>query len=230
MCGRFTNTASRDQLAQTFPAVSAQAGEDDLGEGCQRYNVCPTEPVLVVDAGHGARLLRWGLIPPFLDDPKPKRLMINARAESVRSPPAFRDLIRDARGRCLVLADGWYEWLKPEDPKGARVPMHMALPGGEPFAFAGLWTTWRRDGHDPIGSCAIITVAASAQAATVHDRMPAVLATPDERAAWLDSSHDGGDAAALLAPHDGPLRIRPANPRVNKAGVEGSENLVAPGA
>lgn len=229
MCGRFTNTISRRQIAQTFPEVTARPDSERLDEGCERFNVCPTEAVLAIDDRRDARLLRWGLVPDFLEEPRTKRLMINARAEGVASNPAFKGLVAESRHRCLVVADGWYEWLKAEDPKSPRVPMHMTLPGAEPFAFAGLWTTWSRDGHEPVRSCTIVTVAASPQAATVHDRMPAVLASPEERALWLEPAASSPDAAALLRPFDGRLRIHPANPRVNKAGVEGPENLVAPG-
>jgi putative SOS response-associated peptidase YedK len=229
VCGRYTNTGTQAQLARAFPEVAALA--DPVG--CERFNVAPTDPVLVLvataDGGRRAGPLRWGLVPHWAADLKIGARMLNARSETVAERAAFRDLVATARRRCLVLADGWYEWLRAEDRRQPRVPMHYSLPGGEPFAFAGLWTTWRPpDGGERVGTCTILTTRANAVAAPVHDRMPVVLDGDDARAAWLDPSLDAGGVGELLAPlPDARLRVRPANPLVNSVRNDGPQCLAA---
>ena len=125
--------------------------------------------------------------------------------------------------RCLVLADGWYEWLKAEKKGGDRLPFRYTIDGGGPFAFAGLWRRRRIAGELVLSAC-ILTCAANSVCAPVHDRMPCVLAGPDEEAAWL-----AGEADGLLGPVDAErTTVAPANPAVNKAGVEGAELLTLP--
>lgn len=232
MCGRFTNTLKREDLARIFPEAA------ELGDtaSCQRYNVAPTQDVLsIVAARDGARrvgTLRWGLIPFWAKDVRIGAKMINARAESLHEKAAFRDLVAHGRSRCLIVADGYYEWLRPEDPKAPRVPMHLALCDRRPFAFAGLWTWWRpKDDPDGerIASCTIVTTAANATVAPIHDRMPAMLVDDEARAAWLDPALDGDGVQELLRPlPDGLLSAGPANPCVNNHVNDGPECLVAP--
>ena len=125
--------------------------------------------------------------------------------------------------RCLVLADGWYEWLKAEKKGGDRIPFRYTIDGGGPFAFAGLWRRNRIAGELLLSAC-ILTTAANSVCAPVHDRMPCVLAGPDEEAAWL-----AGEADGLLGPVSAERTfVAPANPAVNKAGVEGAELLTPP--
>jgi putative SOS response-associated peptidase YedK len=231
MCGRYTNTAGKRDVIETFSEVASLSDE-----GFGRFNVCPTEQVAALvrpgDAPCEAAMLRWGLVPWFAKDERIGARMINARAETITEKSAYRELVAEASSRCLVIADGWYEWLKAERPKQPRQPIHFRLPGREPLAFAGLWTTWRpRDGRVPLRTCTIITTAANRDSMRVHDRMPVVLPDDAARAAWLDPALDGEAVMPLLAPlPDGLLELVPANPVVNKAGYEGADCLEAPAA
>jgi putative SOS response-associated peptidase YedK len=141
VCGRFTNTKRKcdDLLNKLTDQLGVKAPESD--RGFERFNIAPTQEVLaVVDDPDGRRIepLRWGLVPSWAKELKTRFSMINARAETLTEKPAYRSLIRQARHRCLVVADGYYEWQKPEDPRQPRRPMHFSLGGGEPFCFSGL--------------------------------------------------------------------------------------------
>jgi putative SOS response-associated peptidase YedK len=224
VCGRYTLTTPGGRaLAERF----ALADPDAIApETLERFNVCPTEPVAVAiaeDEQRVARTMRWGLVPPWARELGKGFQPINARAETAATKPPFAELFERPERRCLVLADGWYEWLKAEKKGGSRLPFRYTVDDGGPFAFAGLWAR-RRIGADLVHSVCILTCAANAVCAPVHDRMPVVLAGPDEEAAWL-----AGESEGLL----GPLRaertaVAPANPAVNTAGVEGPELLVVP--
>ena len=216
MCGRYT-------LAHTTPADVAAPfdihGASIPLEALGRANVCPTEEVLAVVPGPEPMLLRWGLAPSWATL-KGMRPLINARDDKLRSGGAWKALAGDAASRCLVIADGWLEWQRAEDPKQPRQPFLHRLPGGKPFAFAGLWCTARpKDGPAALSSCTIVTTAANREAARLHDRMPAVLAGPEERAAWLDPQVDLDGAIDLVRPlPDGLLEITPVSPDINTAG------------
>lgn len=204
----------------------------DFGEpGTGRYNVAPGQQVLTVIRANGGRrseLMHWGLIPSWAKEPSVGYKMINARAESVLEKRTYRPLVADAAHRCLVVADGFYEWLKPEDPKAPRVPMHFGLKGGEPFAFAGLWTVWSPPDGEPIDSCTIITTDANDLVAPVHDRMPVILSGPDAEDAWLGPEVDGETACGLLKPLPGErMETRRASRKVNFVKNEGPELLRA---
>ncbi|MGH2967961.1 MAG: SOS response-associated peptidase [Solirubrobacteraceae bacterium] len=223
MCGRYTNTRLDGQLlAQRFGM-----GEEPDPATMGRFNVCPTEQIAIVsakDEGRVARTVRWGLVPPWARELGEGFEPINARSENVASKPPFADLYARPERRCLVLADGWYEWLRPENPKGARVPFRYTVDGDEPFAFAGLFGH-RRLGEELVTSATILTTRANGVCAPVHDRMPVVLAGPEEEAAWLA----GADDPELFVPlADARTTARPANPAVNRAGVEGPELLEPP--
>jgi putative SOS response-associated peptidase YedK len=193
-----------------------------------RYNVCPTEPIAIVTAaeegdGRLARTVRWGLVPPWARELGKGFQPINARSETVSTQQPFAKLMARPERRCLVLADGWYEWLKQERRGGERIPFRYTVDDGAPFAFAGLWGR-RRIGGELVASALLLTCDANAVAAPVHDRMPCVLAGPDEEAAWL-----AGDADGLLAPLPAErTAVAPANPAVNQAGVEGPHLIVPP--
>lgn len=231
MCGRYTVTAGPGDLEQRFGVVIP------FSEGTRRYNVAPTEPVLTVvrgeDGQHEARLLRWGLIPPWAKDLRIGSRLINARSETAQRQSAFRDLIGSADGRALVLADGFYEWLRSEDPRQPRQPFHITVDGGAPFALAGLWTQSRIDG-ERIESVTILTTTPNAVVARLHDRMPVILPDRAAERAWLSPDLDAAGARALCVPLDaGRTQATPANPAVNKAGVpeaEGPGLLEAPAA
>jgi len=219
VCGRYTNTGRKRDAFHTRMADLLRAAQPRSDHGYERYNIAPTQEVLVVIAGDGERRMehvRWGL-------PGPRSVLINARAESLHERPAYRNLVADSRHRCLVVADGWYEWQRAEDPALGPRPLHYTRPRREPFCFAGLW----RDGDD--SACTIVTCEANELARPVHDRMPAVLTNVPEWDAWLDPALDGTAAAELLRPLPSErLTVRPAHPVVNSSTSEGPECLAEP--
>jgi putative SOS response-associated peptidase YedK len=230
VCGRYTNTAGVQELNDRFRVpISSDAGT-------RRFNIAPTEEVLAIVSPHGepqTQLLRWGLVPSWAKDLKSAHRTINARMETVASRPAYRRLIPTASRRALQLADGYFEWLKPERKGEPRQPFFFQVDGGVPFAFAALWTPAHVDG-EWLHSVALLTCESSPNpvARAIHDRMPVILADREAQLAWLDPRLGAEDALALcgaLAAER--LSARPANPAVNRAGdaVEGPELLHAPG-
>ncbi len=231
VCGRYTNTAGPEELNDRFRVpIRSEAGT-------RRFNIAPTEEVLAIVAPKGepeARLLRWGLIPPWSNDLKTAHKMINARIETVTSRSAYRSLIPKASRRALQLADGYFEWLKPEKRSEPRQPFFFQVDHGIPFAFAALWTPAKIEG-DWIASVVMLTCdsAPNRVAAAIHDRMPVILADRDAQQAWLDPSLSSEEAIELCgALATERLSAQPANPAVNKVSedaVEGPELLLAPG-
>jgi putative SOS response-associated peptidase YedK len=228
MCGRYTLTSNdRQRLGERFGAIMPD-------EGLDRYNVAPTEAIAAVVVGktgeREAHALRWGLVPGYAKSLKGGPPMFNARSESAGTKRPFKDLLAKPRGRCLILADGFYEWLRPEDKKGRRVPFWFTVDGGEPFAFAGLWG-WSKPEGEWLASATMLTCAPNAVVARLHDRMPVILSGPEAEAAWLSPDLAPEDALELCRPLD-PARMTaaPANPRVNKSGLddEGPDLLRAP--
>jgi len=229
MCGRYTVTPNLSRLLAGLDLEDLEAPETQEPV-VERFNVAPTQEVLTVvagrDGGRRAEAMRWGLIPYWSRDPRREPLRINARVESLTERAAFRGLVGDHRSRCLVLADGWYEWLKAEDPRQPRRPVRFTLPGGRPFAFPGLWNTWKSPDGDRLASCTIITGPANRIGAPIHDRMPLVLPSPAERAAWLDPALDAEGVAPLLRPlADELTEVRPASRRVNAATYDAPDCL-----
>jgi putative SOS response-associated peptidase YedK len=230
MCGRYTVTPTLSQLLAGLDLDTLEVPESSEPV-VERFNVAPTQPVLAVTRGRDgdgprAKILRWGLIPYWSKDPRREPLRINARVETLTERPAFRTLVEDHRSRCLLLADGYYEWLKAEDLKQPRRPMHFTLPDREPFAFAGLWNTWKSPDGERIGSCTIITGPPNRVAASVHDRMPVILPGAEERAAWLDPALDASGVAPLLHPlRDELLQVHRASTRVNAATYDAPDCL-----
>ena len=230
MCGRYTNTAGPEELNDRFGGLFKGT------EGTRRYNIAPTEEVLAIVAPKGepeARLLRWGLIPPWSKDPKIAYKMINARMETVASKPAFSGLIAKGSRRALQIADGYYEWIKPEKRSEPRQPFFFWVDDGVPFAFASLWTPARLDG-EWVNSVALLTCdsAPNRVVSAIHDRMPVILADRDAQQAWLDPELGAEDALALCgALPTERLHVHPANPTVNKAdpSAEGPGLLTVPG-
>jgi putative SOS response-associated peptidase YedK len=232
MCGRYTNTAGPEELNDRFRVPIPSA------EGTGRYNVAPTEEVLAVVAdgetpsGRRAELMRWGLVPSWATEIKGP-LMINARLETVTEKAAYRRLVPRAARRALQIADGYFEWLKPERRGEPRQPFHFQVDGGVPFAFAALWTPAKVEG-DWLHSVVLLTCDSSPNrvAAAIHDRMPVILADAEAQDAWLDPSVGAQEALALCgALPEQRLSAHPANPAVNKVGddvPEGPELLVAP--
>lgn len=194
MCGRYTLSAPGDVVADLFAL-------DALGTLAHRYNIAPTQESAVVRrADDGARrleTLRWGLIPSWARDPAMGNRLINARAETAAEKPAFRDSFR--RRRCLVVADGFYEWKK--QPSGKQ-PYWFHRTDLRPFAFAGLWDRWRaheQPDSEPVETFTILTTEANATVEPVHSRMPVIVAEEAGFAAWLDPDAEHGKLEELLA-------------------------------
>ena len=215
MCGRYTLIADLGDLAQRFEFDGSDFSYDP------GYNIAPTESVLTVRnvEGREAAFMRWGLIPFWAKDPKIGARMINARAETVAEKPAFRNALK--KRRCLVLADGYYEWQKT--PVGKR-PYRIIMKSGEPFAMAGLWETWRDPQGTVIPSCTIITTAANDFLTPIHNRMPVILLRESEES-WLESSvEDPASLTGILAPYpDDGMDAYEVSTLVNYARNDGPE-------
>ncbi len=225
MCGRFTLTRSAADVAAWF-GVEASAAQGPALTG--RFNVAPTQPILVARRDPEQATLRleprvWGLVPPWADDPAEGARMINARAETAATRPAFRRAL--AKRRCLVPADGFYEW---SGPAGRRVPQHVTLPEGALFAMAGLFEHWRGPGDREVASVTLLTTEANAALSSLHDRMP-LLVDREGFDAWLDPAEQDGEVALERVPSSGAsaFRYRPASVRVNDVRQEGPDCLVA---
>jgi putative SOS response-associated peptidase YedK len=219
MCGRYSITTAPEAMRALF-----RYGEQPNFP--PRYNIAPTQPVPIVRLVEGQRqfaLVRWGLIPPWVKDPKTFSLLINARCESVLDKPAFRNAMR--RRRCLFPADGFYEWKRVGDRKR---PYYVRLRSHTPMAFAGLWETWTGPNGEEMETAAIITTPANRVLNPIHDRMPAVLSL-DAFDFWLDSGRvDALTAAALLVPaRDDLFEFHEISTAVNRVAND-SPALIAP--
>ncbi len=219
MCGRYVITSP--------PAViRALFGYPEQPNFPPRYNVAPTQPVPMVRLDKGKRqfaLVRWGFIPGWVKDPKSVSLLINARAESVLDKPAFRNAMR--RRRCLVPADGFYDWREAD---GRKQVFFVRRKDGGPLAFAGLWETWTGPNGEELDTAAIVTTPASRTLSFIHGRMPAIV-PPDAFELWLDCARvDAATAAALLVPaRDDLLEACQVSPAVNRVAND-SAALIAP--
>ena len=192
MCGRYSLIADLGELGRRFEFDGDRLSFESA------YNVAPTQDVLTVVGGETRRggYMRWGLVPWWAKDLSIGSRMINARAETVAEKSAFRDALR--RRRCLVLADGFYEWQRTGAKKR---PMRVVMRTGEPFAFAGLWSVWKDPDGNRVPSCAIITTTANDMLSSIHDRMPVVLPREME-AFWLDDGVEDPDALrSVLSPY-----------------------------
>jgi putative SOS response-associated peptidase YedK len=225
MCGRFVSTSPPDELAAYF---GAEAVAEAVLE--PNYNVAPTQDVLAVVEADGGRYLDaffWGLVPSWAKDVKIGSRMINARAETLAEKSAFKKPF--ATRRCLVPADGFYEWKKiGTGKKPKKQPMFIRRLDGEPLAFAGIWSLWRGPDRDqePLRSLTIVTTAPNELMGAIHDRMPVIL--PEERwAPWLDRTNDDlGALQAMLVPlPDGLLTATPVATLVNNVRNNGPELL-----
>jgi putative SOS response-associated peptidase YedK len=212
MCGRFAFYSPSEATAALFGATSSVEAEP-------RYNIAPTQFIAAVRQDEQDKpelvMLRWGLVPFWAKDPSIGNRMINARAETVAEKPSFRNAYK--KRRCLVLADGFYEWRKEGDTK---TPYFISLADGSPFAFAGLWENWNsKESDESLQTTAIITTAASDFMATLHHRMPVVL-LPDQGERWL-----GGDTALLSEVIDDAPAFQawPVDRKVNNARHEGAD-------
>ena len=219
MCGRYLITSSPEAFRRLF-------GYLEQPNFPPRYNVAPTQPIPIVRLNEGRRqfaLMRWGLIPAWVKDPKTFSLLINARAESVLDKPAFRNAMR--RRRCLIPADGFYEW---REAGGRKQTYFVRRKDGAPFAFAGLCETWTGPNGEEIDTAAIVTTTANRTLSVIHDRMPVIL--PDQAFdLWLDYAKvDAPTATALLVPaRDDALEAYQVSPAVNRVAND-TAALIAP--
>lgn len=219
MCGRYAIITAPEAIRRLF-------GYHERPNFPARYNVAPTQPVPIVRLQAGERhfaLVRWGLIPAWVKDPKAFTLLINARGESVLDKPAFSNAMK--RRRCLIPADGFYEWKRTGD---AKQPYFVRLRSGAPFAFAGLWETWTGPNGEEMDTAAIVTTAANKTVADIHDRMPVML-SPDQFELWLDSDRvRDREAAEILKPlPDDAVEAHPVSHAVNHVANDNPE-LVEP--
>lgn len=222
MCGRYT-------LAAPDPAaVRARFGIAEEVQVRQRFNVAPGDDVLAVTTDrHGVprgELLRWGLVPSWAKSPELGLKLINARVETAAERPAFEHAW--SRFRCLIVADGFYEW-QPRSG-GPKQPFHIARADGGLFAFAGLWSIWHAQDGSKLRTCTILTTAANPAIAGLHDRMPVILA-PEAEATWLDTSTPRerlAQALAGLSPAQ--TALTPVGLAVNDARYDGPDCLAPP--
>lgn len=212
MCGRFANLLPNDAMARLFAAAPA----NDLPEG-PNYNICPTNQIHNVTFGDGQRRLeamRWGFIPRGYKSPADGPLLINARAETIATKPAFREACRSRR--CLIPASGFYEWTK--DTEAQRLPWYITSANDAPLAFAGVWQRW--GGDTSIPTCAILTTTANVPLSHIHHRMPVIIA-PEDWPLWLGEV--GFGAASLMHPApDAALKCWRVDPAVNSSRASGA--------
>ena len=221
MCGRFT-------LFEADKILSKEFGVSGVPPLSPRYNIAPSQPIAAVRTPHtgiGRELahLRWGLVPSWSKDPAIGNRLINARAETVREKPSFRNAFR--RHRCLIPTNGFYEWQRQERGKQ---PYFVRMRDERIFAFAGLWDRWESPDGGVIETCAILTTAANAVLAPIHGRMPVILPQA-EYARWLDPALKDPDSLSPLLvpfPPEGMLAI-PVSPRVNAPSTD-DEKCIAP--
>lgn len=195
MCGRYSLTSDLGDLGERF------SFEPPNLDHKPRYNIAPTQQILTVThngSKNEASTMRWGLIPPWSKTPDISSRMINARGETLEEKPSFREPL--SRRRCLVLADGFYEWAKINSRKH---PMRIKLRSGEPFGFAGLWETWQSTNGDVIRSCTIVTTQPNKLMEPIHHRMPVII-PKDSEDLWLDSrNQDTSSIRNLIRPFPG---------------------------
>jgi putative SOS response-associated peptidase YedK len=218
MCGRFTLILDPADLQDQLDLGNIPA------EVFPRYNIAPTQPVAVVrDRDEkNIELFRWGLIPAWAKDVSIGNRMINARSETLSEKPSFRAAF--ARRRCLILADGFFEW--QHSSKTHSQPYYFQLEPHKAFAFAGLWESWQPAEGAPLLSCTIITCAANARVAPLHDRMPVIL-EGERMWDWLSPSALPNDLQSLLVPYPAEnMTSYPVSPRVNSPAYNGTDSTV----
>jgi len=226
MCGRFT-------LILEPEAVQKELDLGEMPPDLQpRYNIAPTQPVAVVTdpVERRVEVFRWGLIPSWAKDPEIGNRMINARSETVSEKPAFRTSF--ARRRCAILADGFFEWVKQDRGASGRgrrsSPYFIHLASGKPFAFAGLWDSWRSPEGEEVQSCTIITCPANEAIATLHDRMPVIL-DKDHIWQWLEPLVPQAELQSMLVPYPAEkIAYRPISYLVNNPAYDSPEVMAAP--
>lgn len=217
MCGRFSIFSPLEVLRERFRA-------DPPGEPVYpRYNAAPGQRLIVIpmDDPHKMHLYKWGLIPHWAKDPGIGNSLINARSETLKEKPAFRGYLN--KGRCLVLADGFYEWKRTD---GRKVPYRVELKDRKPFAMAGLCSTWKDPDEKEIDTFTIITTNANEIVGTIHDRMP-VIFNPEEERKWIDPLFDFNKAGQYLLPYgESDMVVYPVSTFVNNPKNDNPEILI----
>ena len=231
MCGRFV-LVDWYGVEQRFDLPEADLRHiserySEMGEApYPRYNIAPTQEVLAVRSdgdGNRAEMMRWGLVPSWAKDPKIGNRMINARSETLSERPSFRAAYK--RRRCLIVADSFYEWKREGR---SRTPIRIMLESEEPFAFAGLWETWKRPDDSWMLSCTIITTSANELVSEIHDRMPVIL-DPDVESIWLDPDMDDTIALSeLLVPYPSELMTAYEVSRIVNSAANDVPECIAP--
>jgi putative SOS response-associated peptidase YedK len=218
VCGRYRLSRRKQLVEEYFDCAS------DEPDWASRYNIAPTQPIPVIrqnpkEPVRELSMMRWGLIPSWVKDPSVAARMINARSETAATNPAFRDALKSRR--CLIPADGFYEWQKTGK---AKQPYCFEVNDGQFFAFAGLWDRWKDPSGNWIRTCSILTTTPNAVTSVVHDRMPVIL-DPDTYDLWLDPGmHDMRAVSDMLKPFDARLmRSYPVSNRVNSVGNDDEE-------
>jgi putative SOS response-associated peptidase YedK len=220
MCGRYAVTLPPEAMMALFKVL----GSLDYPP---RYNIAPTQPIVTILEEHGrrvAKLMRWGLVPGWVKDPREFPLVINARVESMCDKPAFRDALKHQR--CIVPASGYFEWHTGPDKR--KQPYFITLADGQPMAFAGLYSTWMGPQGEEIDTAATITVPANPDLSHIHDRMPAIL-QGEAIEQWLDVRHvRAGEASALAQPlPPGVVAFHPVSSKVGSSDADGADLLAA---
>ena len=218
MCGRFVRTTPIPKIVTSFRVKQVASPEPGPS-----YNIAPTHEIIIVN-NEGVKqlaLCRWGFLPSWAKDPSIGNNMINARAETVADKPAFRYAFK--KQRCLVIADGFYEWKKEGNRK---LPMYIRLSSGAPFGFAGLYNVWTSPAGDEMCTCTIITTTANDLVKPIHERMPVII-PKDKEDLWLDPSvQDKEELLPLLKPYDADeMEAWSVSPMMNRPGYDVPENI-----
>ena len=221
MCGRYAATLPPEMLAELFKLLNRI-------DYPPRYNITPTQPIVAIweqEARRTAQLVRWGLVPGWVKDPRDFPLLINARAESMAEKPSFRDAVK--RLRCVIPASGYYEWMK--GPDGVKRPYYITLADDQPMAFAGLYSTWSGPEGEEVDTAAIVTVEPNLEISSIYDRMPAILRGAQAIDDWLNTRDVSARDAAKLAvpPPPGAMKYHPVGKAIGSTAAEGPD-LIRP--
>lgn len=211
MCGRFTLATDLTTIKGVFQL------QDNIFDYIPRYNIAPSQMILSITGGPDGRQvnrMRWGLIPHWSRETELSYKMFNARAESIDRKPAFRESFHQRR--CLIPADGFYEW---KNTVGGKQPVRIIIPGKPVFAFAGIWDSWLAPSGKNIHSCSIITTTASEMIRAIHDRMPVILERVQDHRSWLDSNNEEA-LKSLLRPYCGEIEAYPVPLLVNSTRLD----------
>jgi putative SOS response-associated peptidase YedK len=226
MCGRYTLRHSTQQVVMRFQVAEViDATFAEMQSNAPRYNIAPTQPVAVVteNSPRTLEMMRWGLVPSWAKDPSIGSRMLNARAETLTEKPSYRTAL--TRRRCIIPADGFYEWKKQG---AAKQPLRIHRKDDALFGFAGLWDEWTSPDGSPLRTCTIITTGPNSLMAAIHNRMPAIL-RPEDEADWLSGAPKSvNDLLAMLVPYpEEEIEAHPVSTAVNSVANDGADCIEA---